>query len=70
MKIPGCGCCLGMLLGMVLFVVLLAAAAFGLYCWFNPQMHDKAVSHAEEKWEQVKQTGDEALERVREARPE
>lgn len=70
MKIPGLGCCCGIIAGVVLTVVILCAAAFGIYCYFNPKARNSAVNAVEEKWDKVKDSGDELIEKARKSPPE
>ena len=53
MKVPGLGCCCGVIVGIVLTVFILCAAAFGVYCYFNPEARNSAVNVVEKKWDKV-----------------
>ena len=65
MKIPGLGCCCGVIVGIVLVILVCCAAAFGVYCYFNPEVRDSAVDVVEEKWDKVKDNGDELINKAK-----
>lgn len=69
MKIPGLGCCCGVIVGIVLTVFICCAAAFGLYCWFNPNARNKAVVVVENKWDKVKDEGDNLIDKAKTIAP-
>lgn len=69
MKIPGLGCCCGVITGIVLTLVILCAAAFGVYCYFNPKARDSAVVAVEKKWDKVKNEGDELIDKAKRIPP-
>lgn len=65
MKIPGLGCCCGVIAGIVFAIFICCAAAFGLYCWFNPSARNQAVNVVEKKWNKVKDDGDGLIDKAR-----
>lgn len=65
MKIPGLGCCCGVIVGIVLAILLCCAAAFGVYCWFNPSARRTAVNAVEKKWDKVKNEGDGLIDKAK-----
>ena len=69
MKIPGLGCCCGVIVGIVLSILILCAAAFGVYCYFNPEARNSAVVVVEKKWDQVKNEGEELIEKAKKTPP-
>ena len=69
MKIPGLGCCCGVIVGIILTVLICCAAAFGVYCWFNPEARNSAVGVVEKKWDKVKDGGDELIDKAKNLPP-
>ena len=65
MGLPGAGCCCGIIVGMVLAVLLSCAAAFGIYCYFNPEARESTVNVIEKKWDKVKSGGDEMIDKAK-----
>ena len=65
MGLPGAGCCCGIIVGMALAVLLSCAAAFGIYCYFNPEARETTVVVIEKKWEKVKSGGDEIIDKAK-----
>ncbi len=63
------GCCCGLVLGFLLALLLMAAAAFGIYCWFVPEARSRSIQQVEVTWEQVKDGGDAMVEKARSASP-
>ena len=70
MKVPGLGCCCGVIVGIALTILILCAAAFGMYCYFNPEARNTAVNAVEQKWDKVKNEGDELIDKARNVPPE
>ncbi len=54
-----------MVAGLVLTLLLLAAAAFGVYCWFNPEVRIRSIDTVETTWIKVKSGVDSSIESVR-----
>lgn len=65
MGLPGAGCCCGVIVGMILAVLLSCAAAFGIYCYFNPEARETTVVVIEKKWDKVKSGGDEIIDKAK-----
>ncbi len=61
----GIGCCFGMVAGCLIVLILAAAAAFGIYVWFNPEARADGIVKVESGWTQVKAGVDSQLEQVR-----
>ena len=65
MSCRSCGCCLGMIFVLVLSVGILIAAAFGIYCYFNPDARNTSIDVVETQWVKIKTEGDDLIEQSR-----
>ena len=65
MSCNSCGCCLGVIFGFVLALVILVAAGFGIYCYFNPEARNSSINVVENQWIKIKSGGDELIEQSR-----
>ena len=65
MSCKSCGCCLGMVFGFVFAVAILVAAAFGIYCYFNPEARNSSIDAVETQWIKIKSGGDDLIEQSR-----
>ncbi len=59
------GCCCGTLIGFLLAVILAAAAVFGIWCWVDPEAKNSSTEFIEKKWQDIKGSGDAAVETLR-----
>ena len=62
------GCCCGVFLGIILAVVLSAAAAFGIWCYVDPEAKSETVEFFDRHWQNVKDSGDEVVSEMKEAK--
>lgn len=72
-RIASCG--LGMIIGFIAALALVALAAFGVYRHFSPQARRHCREMVERKWNELKSSGDELINRnaptgTRESTPE
>ena len=58
------GCCCGCVIGFCSFFALLFALAFGVYCWFCPEVWERTVNKIESIWGNVKKEGDRLVDSV------
>ena len=58
------GCCCGIIVGFVLALVLSAAAAFGIYCYFTPEAREQGKTVLVNTWNDFKTGGDQLVEKV------
>ena len=64
MRCGSVGCCCGIVVGFLLALVLMAAAGFGIYCYFTPEARDQGRAVLEVKWNEIKSGGDQLVEKV------
>ena len=60
-RIASCG--LGMIIGFIAALALVAVAAFGVYRHFSPQARRQCRQMIERKWNELKSSGDELINR-------
>ena len=65
MSCSSCGCCLGVVFGFFLALLILVAAGFGVYCYFNPEARNSSIHVVEHQWIRIKSGGDELIEQSR-----
>lgn len=65
MSCNSCGCCLGIVFGFLFALAVLVAAAFGIYCYFNPEARNTGIDVVEVQWGKIKNGGDELIEQSR-----
>lgn len=65
MSCNSCGCCLGVIFGFVLALLILVAAGFGIYCYFNPEARNSSINVVENQWIRIKTGGDGLIEQSR-----
>ncbi len=58
------GCCCGIIVGFILALLLSAAAAFGIYCYFTPEAREQGRAVLVMKWSEFKDSGDQLVEKV------
>ena len=54
-----------MVVGIVLVLLIFCAAAFGVYCYFNPEARNSTINAVEEKWDKVKESTDKKWDKVK-----
>ena len=58
---------MGMIVGFALTMAILVAAAFGVYCYFNPETRNEGINVVEKHWYRIKSEGDELIDQSRAA---
>ena len=58
------GCCCGLVVGFILALVLLVAASFGIYCYFNPDAMEQSRSVVVDSWGELKAGAVQLVEKV------
>lgn len=58
MKLPGSGCCCGVIVGLFFSILLVVVGTIAVFCWFNPEARKSGISVIEKTWNEIKDMGD------------
>ena len=65
MRLPGSGCCCGVIVGTVLSLFIAGAGTVAVYCWLNPEARKSAIRMIEKQWSNVKDFGDDVVDEIK-----